>query len=151
MFIISLYNNSSEKNKVGKNLTLIKAYNGVLREETDIVNPSFLIETDNMDNEIFKANYAEVPMFGRKYFVTKITIVRNNLVRVDMHCDVLDSFQMAIKSNTAILERSENFYNLYLPDNRLDVQQDMFSTFVRIGNKQMSPCGIASFINADYS
>lgn len=136
---INLYTNSSPKKKIGKSLTLVKGMTGQLREECDMINPSVLIENAGVIN----ANYAYIPEFGRYYFITKITSVRENLWRIDMHVDVRESFADAIKKNRAVLERSEGYYNLYLNDPMLPIESDTFTVTQAIGNKTF---GIGSVI-----
>lgn len=131
---INLYTNSSPKKKIGKSLTLVKGMTGQLREECDMINPSVLIENTGVIN----ANYAYIPEFGRYYFITKITSVRENLWRIDMHVDVRESFADAIKKNRAIVARSEGYYNLYLPDNMMPTTQDTFSVTQIIGSADLS-------------
>lgn len=136
---INLYTNSSPKKKIGKSLTLVKGMTGQLREECDMINPSVLIENTGVIN----ANYAYIPEFGRYYFITKITSVRENLWRIDMHVDVRESFADAIKKNRAVVARSEGYYNLYLNDPMLPIETDTFTVTQAIGNKTF---GIGSVI-----
>ena len=127
--VINLYNNKSPKKQIGKTLTSVATLNGSLREQCDMINPSILIENSGVIN----ANYARIPDFGRYYFITKITSVRQNLWRVDMHVDVRETYAEAIKTNVAIIERAEGYYNLYLPDNNMPLTQDTFNTTYALG------------------
>lgn len=127
---ITLYNNASPKIKIGKSLTVVKTMTGTLRESCDMINPSVLIENAGVIN----ANYAYIAEFGRYYFVKKITSSRNNLWRVDMHVDVRETYANQIKTHKPVLERSENYYNLYLKDNILPLQQDNFTTTYALGS-----------------
>ncbi len=128
---INLYKNNSPKKKIGKSLVLVKSMSGTLREECDMINPSVLIENAGVIN----ANYAHIPDFGRYYYITKITSVKQDLWRVDMHVDVRETYKDAIKTNTAIIERASGYYNLYLNDPMLPLQQDNFVTTYTIGNE----------------
>lgn len=126
---INLYQNNSEKNRIGKSLTLIDSLSGTLREECTVEDPSILIESSNPIN----ANYAEIVEFGRKYFITKRTSVRNNLWRLDMHVDVLESHKDAILNCTVDLDRQEYAYNLYLADEMIEANDDTFTLTQLIG------------------
>lgn len=64
------------------------------------------IET-SASNEDFKYRY---------YFVTKVSIDRTGLFRMQLHLDVLMTWQKFIKLLTVTLERSETIFNGYLPD-----------------------------------
>lgn len=127
---ITLYNNSSPKIQIGKNLTVVKSMTGHLREECDMINPSILIENAG----VISANYAYIPEFGRYYFITKITSVRNNIWRVDMHVDVRETYKNQIRANKAVVARSSGYYNLYLPDNKMPLEQDNFNTTYALGS-----------------
>ena len=127
---ITLYNNSSPKIQIGKSLTVVKSMTGELREECDMINPSILIENAG----VISANYAYIPEFGRYYFITKITSVRNNMWRVDMHVDVRETYKTQIRANRAVVARSSGYYNLYLPDNKMPLEQDNFNTTYALGS-----------------
>ena len=128
---IKLYTNSSPKKKIGKALTLKQTLTGNLREQCDMFNPSVLIEHSGIIN----ANYAKIEEFGRYYFITKITSVRNNMWRVDMHEDVRETFSEGIKNNEAIIARASGYYNLYLKDEQMPLTQDVFNTTYALGSQ----------------
>ena len=142
---IILYNNSSPKKKIGKNLSLVQSLTGTLKEQCDMINPSVLIEHSGVIN----ANYAKITEFGRSYFITKITSVRQNLWRIEMHIDVRETYAQAIKNNKAILSRASGYYNLYLPDNMLPLTQDVFNTTYALGN-QFDHAGIFMLASDSY-
>ena len=56
----------------------------------------------------------EIPVFNRKYFITDIQSIGSDRWEVSAHVDVLDTYASAIKSNSAVIRRQENVYNLYL-------------------------------------
>ena len=64
---IILYENTSPKKKVVKKLTRAKELEGNLMDECSIVNPSIMIEIDNLS----QYNYMYIPVFHRYYFITK--------------------------------------------------------------------------------
>lgn len=125
-FNIVLQINKSENIKVTKEIIDVVTLTGTLKEETSIINPSILIEADIAD--LAGVNYASIPAFGRSYFVNDITSVRNNLVRLNCHVDVLSSFANQIKANKGIVFRQENNWNLYLNDGVLEVYQNPYVT-----------------------
>lgn len=109
---ITLYVNSSEKNKIGKNLTNDFSLSGTLRDVTNIINPVILIEL----NEIGNYNYCYIPNFNRYYFITDITVIRTGLFAVSLTVDVLESFKTDIKNLSVILLNTQNIgSNNYLP------------------------------------
>lgn len=109
---IMIYNNTSEKVKVGKTLTNVRDISGELKEACDIINPVIIISGENLSSY----NYLYIPIFNRYYFITDIKVIRNNLWEISCHCDVLETYKDEIKSQKAIVARQENEYNLYLND-----------------------------------
>lgn len=121
-FDIKLQTNTSEKNSLTKKLTDVKTVTGVLKDTTSIVDPVILIEMDLAD--AVKVNYLTISTFGRSYFVNNVKSVRQGLVEFTCHVDVLTSFADAIKKNSAIIQRQENKWNLYLNDGTFKIYQN---------------------------
>ena len=127
---IILYYNDSEKIKLDKELTQIGTIEGRLFQNTSITKPSIMFD---LDTAVFSANYLYIPQFNRYYFITDVVNVSANKWQIEGRVDVLTSFKSAIRENTAIIERQENEYNLYLDDKYYrayqneDVQYKKFS------------------------
>lgn len=121
-FNIILQRNNSELNKVTKSVENIMTLSGTLKEETSIIDPIIKIECDL--STVTECNYLSIPAFGRSYFVNNIRSVRNGLVEFSCHVDVLSSFSDGIRSNSAIVKRQENSWNLYLNDGSFKVYQN---------------------------
>ena len=121
-FTIKLQTNKSEATMFDKELTDVITLSGTLKEDTSIVDPVILFECKLED--IVSCNYATIASFGRQYFITNIRSMRNNLVEISMHCDVLSSFAKQIRTNKAIVSRQENLWNLYLNDGSFHVYQN---------------------------
>lgn len=108
---ITLYNNSSEPNKISKHLTPVSAaLSGSLRNESEMVNPVVLIEGNI--SSLQNANYARIESFGRYYYITEMKSVRNNIVELHLHTDVLMSFNISAVSGVVI--EAENVGSDYL-------------------------------------
>lgn len=121
-FNIIIQRNNSELNKVVKNVRNIITLSGELREATSIIDPIIKIECDLED--ITECNYLTIPVFNRSYFIKNIRSIRNNIVEISCHVDVLSSFADAIKTNTAIIKKQENSWNLYLNDGTFKIYQN---------------------------
>lgn len=119
---IVLKTNASEAIRLDKELTTVSTLTGSLREGTSITDPTVLIEADLDD--LGAVNYFEITDFGRKYFVTGMTSVRNGLVQISGHVDVLSSFKAQIRENKAIIARQEKDWNLYVNDGSFRVYQN---------------------------
>lgn len=125
----TLYNNKSEPNRIGKNITALETFQGTLKDETSIINPIIEIKTDTIP----LANYAYIPVFNRYYFITDISSIKNGLWSITMKSDPLESFKSEIKECDALVSRQEFLYNLYLEDNRLNVLADRFTIDKQFG------------------
>lgn len=121
-FTITLQTNNSESNRVDKSLTEIATLTGTLRNDTSIIEPTFRIEGDIA--QYLAANYCTVPAFGRSYFINNVRSLRANLFEIVCHVDVLSSFKTGLRSNSAIIHRSEQNWNLYLNDGSLKTTQN---------------------------
>ena len=121
-FDIKFYVNTSELNKIRKDLTDIATFSGTLKDQTSIVDPVVLIQGSL--TSFVGANYAYIASFGRYYYIHDIISVTNNLIEIHMHCDVLMSFADAILENTGIVSRQENNWNLYLDDGSFKTYSD---------------------------
>lgn len=127
---IKFYKNSSEKNKIGKSLSSELTLNGNLRDECSITSPSILVEA----NSLVDYNYCYIPEFKRYYFISDITSVRNNLWRVSLKCDVLESFKKDILNLRCIVDKQQNqSYSNNIDDGSYINRAD---SFVEIANYQ---------------
>lgn len=113
---ISFGHNSSEKNKIGKNISTTVPLSGYLRNETNVVNPTIRVEASI--ETLAGCNYMEIPAFNRKYFITDIRSINNKICEVSGHCDVLETYGTEIKTNKAIVGRTatQGNWNLFLND-----------------------------------
>ena len=127
---INFYKNSSEKNKIGKSLSSGLTLSGNLRDECSITSPSILVEATSLVDY----NYCYIPEFKRYYFISDITSVRNNLWRVSLKCDVLESFKSDILKLSCIVDKQQNqSYNNNIDDGSYINRAD---SFVEIANYQ---------------
>lgn len=121
-FNVCIQQNNSEVIRITKSLTLIGTFTGTLKDNCSIINPIILLEANLGD--LKSANYCTISDFNRSYFINDITSVRNGLVEISCHVDVLSSFAAQIKANKGIVFRQEKDWNLYLNDGVLEVYQN---------------------------
>lgn len=121
-FTVILQRNDSEPNRITKTVSDILSLSGTLKNRTSIIDPIILIECDLSD--VTECNYMTIDLFNRKYFVNNITSVNSKLVEFSCHVDVLSTFADSIKSNSAIIKKQENLWNLYLNDGSFKVYQN---------------------------
>lgn len=119
---VILYNNTSEKIAVNKSLTEVDTLTGALKNGTSIINPVLVIESNIED--LTDVNYVYIETFNRYYYVEDIRTLRTDLCEISLHVDVLMSYADQILSNTAIIRKQENSYNLYVNDGSFKVYQN---------------------------
>lgn len=122
-FSIIFQTSNSDKRMLDKSITDNFTLTGTLRNECSILNPVILIEKNLGD--LATCNYMTIPAFGnRSYFINDIISIRNGLVEVHGHVDVLTTYKEAIRKNSGITFRQESDWNLYLDDGSFKVYQN---------------------------
>ena len=111
-FTINFYHMRDPKNKINKSLSSVYSITGNLRNESDVVNPTILVES----NIPINGNYAYIELFQRYYFVTEMRQIRTGLWEIHLHTDVLKTFSEGILGSPCIVARSYDTFNLYLND-----------------------------------
>ena len=109
---LTLYKNSSDNRCINKKITQILSLSGNLKNESSVMNPTVIIETNNID-----FNYLYIKEFKRYYYVDNITILRTNLIQVDASVDVLMSNKDVIKYLPCLVERvndNEKGYGIFI-------------------------------------
>ena len=112
---------TSEKRQLDKSVSYALSLSGTLRNETNVVNPTILVEANV--STLAGCNYMSIPAFHRQYFITDVRSISDELCEVSGHCDVLSTYKAGIRSNIAIVGRSatEGNWNLFLTDPMLKV------------------------------
>ena len=137
---LTLYKNNSEQNAVTKSLTQIQTMTGTLRNGTSIIDPVILV-SDVTD--ISGVNYCKINEFNRYYFINNIKSLNNNLWELSCHVDVLQSYADEIRAQSGIVERQENYFNLYLNDgNTFQVYQNPQIATIKFPAGFTDPCFI---------
>lgn len=101
MIDLILYSINDGDNVINKNLV-----NGVtipihLKQGFDIVNPDIVL---NGDYRGF--NYAHIPSLNRFYFINNIEQLNLRLVKLNMTCDVLETYKVDILNSNARFKRN---------------------------------------------
>lgn len=110
---VTLYNNGSPVEKIGKTLTNGSDFSCLLKDATSILRPT--IEVSSSAN-LSGFNYMYIPDFGRYYFIDDIVSTHNNRWEISAHVDVLETYKTQILANSAVVRRQQSQYNLYLDD-----------------------------------
>lgn len=136
-FSILLQRNTSELNKLDKTLTTITTLTGTLKTETSIIDPVIIVEGTLSD--LKTCNYCTISEFGRSYFVNNIKSIRNNLIELTCHVDVVSTYKAQIRSQFAIVHKQENNWNLYLNDGSFKCYQNPIVLTKKFSNGFTTP------------
>lgn len=140
-FPIELMWSKSSPNVVSKDISLIALATGTLRESTSIINPVITIDSELAYDMIQQINYAHIEAFHRYYFITNIVSVGYRLWQIDMHVDVLMTYNADIRKQSGIVERQQYAWNIYLDDGsfpayqKVEVQKKLFSNTAPFENQ----------------
>lgn len=121
---ITLYSSTAEPERLDKSsfLTVKATYTGCTpRGEISILSPVITLH-EATASKITGCNYCYIEDFGRYYFIDRIICVANNVYQLEMHVDVLYTYNTEIKNIQGILERQENIRDFYINDNDLCIQ-----------------------------
>ena len=129
---ITLYTNNSERNRAKKSLVSLGDKSvKLLTDNTDIINPSFLLSTVIPDG----LNYIYVPAWKRYYFVTNISQNTQGLYEIECHVDILSTaYAGNLKSCKGIVSRQQLKYNGYLQDDNILAQQKPLISYKKFPN-----------------
>lgn len=127
---ITLYQNISENNRVGKTLINAKTFTGNLRQSTSIINPVIMLNADNPT----AYNYAYIPAFNRYYFINKIEAYRTGLFILTMSVDVLETYKTEIKGMLAIIDKNETVGNNYFNDGSFILDSRAYNQIINFSN-----------------
>lgn len=136
-FNILLQHNTSELNKLDKTLTTITTLTGTLKTETSIIDPVIIVE--GALSNLKTCNYCAISEFGRSYFVNNIKSIRNNLIELTCHVDVVSTYKSQIRSQFAIVRKQENNWNLYLNDGSFKCYQNPIVLTKKFSNGFTTP------------
>lgn len=113
---IDFYKCTDDKRVINKTLGTAKTLSDcTLNDESSIINPSFIIDTDST---IYDYNYVYIAYFGRYYYITDIIVLNGEQMKINCAVDVLKSHASEILNCTVNSRRNENNYDMYLPDDR---------------------------------
>ena len=118
---LKLYSLNDGDNVINKTMTLKTTMEINLKRDVDISSPVlFLIP--NLPNGFDGINYAEIPLLSRFYFVDNITNISGTLWKLNLSCDVLETYKADILASKARLYRNlkaGDYFNTALESSHL--------------------------------
>lgn len=105
-------------NKVDRTVTAVSLSNADIKDATDIVNPSLIVNVPAAAKTDYytKTNIIYIDAFKRWYNVENIEFENANRVVYKCSCDVLKTFANDIKANSFYVSRQENNFNKDIRD-----------------------------------
>ena len=117
-YAVNLYVNSSDTNRLSKNISFKASADCDFKAPIDVENPTIYI---NAGAEYDDVNYLYIPEFGRYYYAKCIGGTSNTLT-FECTSDPLMSFKSGILNSPAVIARNPWRYDKYIQDNRLPVE-----------------------------
>lgn len=140
--LLYLYTQNSENNALNKSLTLVNIIAGKFNHSIGVKSLNIDVVNINMN-----FNYVYIPSLNRYYYVDSIEIISNDVRRLHLKEDVLSSWNLLIRSQSAFIVRRENGSNRsVLKDDRLPLEDKVSHQYFK--NLTM---GALKNITLDYS
>lgn len=111
------YNNTSQYNKVDKNITLITTHDCTLYNSVSILNP--VLKFKNVPT----GNYIYIPYYGRYYYITDV-VTSNQCCYVYCKVDVLMTYKENIYGTVQMVSRCESLHDPMLVDTAINMGTD---------------------------
>ena len=115
---ITLYKMTDDPRKINKTLpsasgTFLTFSTSWLKDQFTVMDPDVILASSD---DLSAYNYMQVGSPVSRYYFIRPEILNTGLWRLNAHEDVLQVFASQIKTNSAIVSRSENKFNTYLSD-----------------------------------
>lgn len=120
MMAVSFYTNQSDRKKIGKKIgNPLCTLNCIMKEDTSIIQPHFLVSKAALPKNYALINYAFVPELNRYFFVDKVTAVTGGCMDFEMTVDPLKTYKDGLMNTGFEVARSEALYDpLYVDPER---------------------------------
>lgn len=95
----------SANNVMGKTITPGVELDINLKRDVDIVSPQLILSTV-VGVDLLTYNYASIPALGRFYFIDGIESVNGSMWKLNLTCDVIETYKGAILNCPARIKRN---------------------------------------------
>lgn len=143
--IVKLMLSMDEMDRVTKSPKIVAEYSGTLRADCSIVDPVILLQIDQEQINMPRVNYAQIPDFGRYYFITGIRVLREGIWEISLHCDVLMSYAGYIRALPALIARDQTASRM-LVDPDVEVYADSIVSAIEFPTALPAPTYILAMI-----
>lgn len=115
----TFYENLSDERYLNKTITA--KYTDIpieMLNPSNVVRPSLKVSSGLIGQSV---NYLYIDELERYYYIRNWSM-ENGYIRLECEVDVLMSFKKDIKKQNTIVARNEKFFNMYLEDNKIKIQ-----------------------------
>lgn len=106
--------------------TSFGTFNVILKEETSVVNPVFIIDMNYngapSGPDLIRANYLYCGHFQRRYWINDIVFITDDVAEIHCTVDVLGTYINGIMNSEAYVNYANKSYNALIPDKRIPMQ-----------------------------
>ena len=129
---VQFFYNKSDERQIYKELIPGETLNGTLREESSLINPIILFQSDS----VMKYNFMYIPEWNRYYFIRGKESYRNHLYYITAEVDVLMSFKNDIANCQVVIDKQTMPENgdEYIDDGSLVSDNYMFNRVYNFSN-----------------
>lgn len=111
--IIDFYSMSEDRNKIGKTLTVLKTINAESNvKDLSLIDTVLFLSTMSVD-EIKNYNYLYIHELNRYYFIENVSVTITGLYKLQLHCDLLETYKNDILDSFALINQSGNNNKYY--------------------------------------
>lgn len=111
--IIDFYLMSEDRNKIGKTLTVLKTINAESNvKDLSLIDTVLFLSTMSVD-EIKNYNYLYIHELNRYYFIENVSVTITGLYKLQLHCDLLETYKNDILDSFALINQTGNNNKYY--------------------------------------
>lgn len=103
-FTVQIGKVKEPRNYMNKSFSSTYELECTFKAESSLINPVILVKASNV-NSYGRANYMYIKEFGRYYYINDIRSVRNDILEIHGHVDVLYTYKDRILKNSALVLR----------------------------------------------
>lgn len=110
---IDFYLMSEDRNKIGKTLTVLKTIKVESNvKDLSLIDTVLFLSTMSVD-EIKNYNYLYIHELNRYYFIENVSVTITDLYKLQLHCDVLETYKNDILNSFALINQTGNNNKYY--------------------------------------
>ena len=111
--IIDFYLMSEDRNKIGKTLTVLKTITAESNvKDLGLIDTVLFLSTMSVD-EIKNYNYLYIHELNRYYFIENVSVTITDLYKLQLHCDLLETYKNDILNSFALINQTGNNNKYY--------------------------------------